>query len=99
MPLLKLLLIDVFIAYWHVLAACIFLAQLRFWIGNKWIMVAFLALILFAIYAESLASPEDKDGVFIIGSFLRIILASTIFGVGTYGGILIRRKFSMEAKS
>lgn len=91
MTLFKMLLLDTQLSYWHVLAACTALAQFRFWNGIKWIFVAFVALILFAICSESWASPEDKDGVYTVGSVLRIVNATAVLAVGTYCGTLIRR--------
>lgn len=90
MNLLRILAVDTWLTYWHILLVTMFMGQLRNWIGGRWIGIAFGCLLIFVVASEYLAVQEDKDAVFMLGSIIRLTFASGALAAVVIGGVAVR---------
>jgi hypothetical protein len=96
MYLIKALVLDTWISYWHVLLLCMLLSNLRVWIGSKWIVVAFVLLFGFVVTSEATARIEDNDFIYLIGAVIRFVIASIALSIAIVLGVQVRRFWGVE---
>jgi len=96
MYIIKALVLDTFISYWHVLFVCAVLSNLRFRIGSKWILIAFATFSGFFLCSEVMADVDDKDFVYLVGALLRFIIASFSLAIVVLIGISFRNLLEEE---
>lgn len=90
MSLLRILFVDTWLTYWHVLLVAMVFAQLRTWFGARWIAVSLCLLVAFVFVSEGFATSDDKDGVFLLGSVMRLGIACGMFGAAAIVGSFVR---------
>lgn len=99
MHIIKALILDTWVSYWHVLLLCMMLGNLRAWVGSKWMTVAFVLLIGFVVISEATAGVDDKDFVYLIGAVIRLIIASLLLSIVIVLGAKARKFFHHDIRT